>query len=130
MHAYHHPGRIRRDKLWIGWLVHLKNSGDPGKSYGLEFVEGLWVEKLVHAGSFGSALMLIPTILWPLRGGELGIVFTVLSFVQSWISGESRLSQRFKLLRFALMLWYQSFSRSSQSTTPQSSQSFEGNGAV
>ena len=91
MHAYHHPGRIRPDQVWVDWLVHLKNSGDPTKSYGLEFVEGLWVEKLVLAAIVGSVALLIPSILWPLKGGDIGNVFTLLDFVESWFARESLL---------------------------------------
>ena len=86
MHAYHHPGRIRPDRVWIEWFVHLKNSGDPGKSYGLEFVEGLWVQKLLWAAVVGTVAMLIPSIVWPLKGGDIGNVFATLDFCQSWFA--------------------------------------------
>lgn len=89
MHAYHHPGRIRPDRVWVDWLVHLRNSGDPGKSYGLEFVEGLWVEKLFWAAVIGTVALLIPSFLWPLLGGQIGNVFTLLDFVESWFASKS-----------------------------------------
>ncbi|KAL9056767.1 MAG: hypothetical protein Q9162_002738 [Coniocarpon cinnabarinum] len=88
MHAYHNPGRIKPDQVWIEWMAHLKNSGDPGKSYGLEFVEGLWIAKLVWAAILGSISLIIPSILWPALGGQLGDVFTTLDFVESWFAGQ------------------------------------------
>lgn len=90
MHAYHHPQRIRPDRYWIDWLVQFRDGGDSSKTYGLEFVESLWIEKLAVLSILLTFGLILACILWVTLGGDLGTVFTVMDFVESGIAGKRR----------------------------------------
>ncbi|KAE7996946.1 hypothetical protein FH972_001622 [Carpinus fangiana] len=87
MHAYHHPRAFRpADHNWIDWFVQYKT--DPSKSYGLEFVEGLWAEKLAFIAICFTVGIIITSVVWCVKGGDLQTVFTVMGFVLSGVAGE------------------------------------------
>ena len=90
MHAYHHPGQIHTRHKWIDFFTELYES-DPDVSVGLEFVEGLWAEKLAFIAVLITIAIVIVSIVWCVLGGELQTVFTVMSFVLTGAAGECHL---------------------------------------
>lgn len=55
----------------------------------MEFVEGLYAEKLLGISIVASIAIIVVCIVWcVLLGGQLQTVFTVMSFVLSLIAGE------------------------------------------
>ena len=87
MHAVHHPDRIRPAHEWVDWFTEFKAS-DQGKSVGLEFQEGLWAEKLAIIAILITIAIIIVSIVWVVRGGQLQTVFTVMGFVLSGAAGK------------------------------------------
>ena len=87
MHAYHHPNKIRPDHEWVDFFVQLRS--DPSKTYGLEFVEGLWAEKLALIALIISIGIVVGSIIWVVEGGDLQTVYTVMGFVLTLAAGES-----------------------------------------
>ena len=87
MHAFHHPDRIRPDHHWVDWFVAL-DEGDT-RNNGLEFVEGIWAEKLVLVAILATIAIIVVCIVWCVLGGDLQTVFTVMSFVLGLVTGES-----------------------------------------
>lgn len=79
MHCYHHPRELRSDHEWIDWWVDFKR--DPEKTYGLEFVEGLWAEKLAAVAAALITAIIVVSVVWCVKGGNLQTVFTVMGFV-------------------------------------------------
>lgn len=87
MHAVHHPDRIRPAHEWVDWFTEFK-AGDRGKPVGLEFQEGLWAEKLAIIAILITIAIIIVSIVWVVKGGQLQTVFTVMGFVLSGAAGE------------------------------------------
>jgi hypothetical protein len=87
MHAYHHPDLIRPDHRWVDWFVELDTNDQ--RPNGLEFVEGLWADKLAAVAVTLSVAIIVVSIVWVLKGGSLQTVFTVMSFVLTFVAGES-----------------------------------------
>jgi hypothetical protein len=87
MHAYHHPEQIRSSHQWVDWSVELDANDD--RTNGLEFVEGLWADKLAAVAIGFSIAIVIVSIVWCVKGGQLQTVFSVMSFVLSLVAGES-----------------------------------------
>ena len=56
---------------------------------GLEFQEGLWAEKLAIIAILITIAIIVVSIVWVVRGGDLQTVFTVMSFVLTGAAGES-----------------------------------------
>lgn len=88
MHAIHHPDRLRPDHEWVDWFVQFK-AEDRGKTVGLEFQEALWAEKLAIIAILITIAIVIVSIVWCLRGGQLQTVFTVMGFVLTGAAGKS-----------------------------------------
>ena len=88
MHAYHHPDRLRPAHEWVDWFVEFK-AEDRGKTVGLEFQEALWAEKLAIIAILITIAIIVVSIVWSLRGGELQTVFTVMGFVLTGAAGKS-----------------------------------------
>ena len=100
MHAYHHPDRIHPAYEWVDFFVELKEDGrSKGKTVGLEFVEGLWAEKLAGLAILITIVIIIVSAVWCAYGGDLQTVFTVMSFVLGGATGE------FLLARFSFELY-------------------------
>ena len=89
MHCYHHPQKIRSNHQWVDWFVEINS--DPSKTYGLEFVEGLWADKLALIAILATIAMITVSIVWCLKGGNLQTVFTVMSFVLGGVTGKRQL---------------------------------------
>ena len=87
MHAYHHPEHIRPDHRWVDWFVEF--DADDKRTNGLEFVEGLYAEKLLGLAILGTIAIIVVSIVWSVKGGSLQTVFTVMGFVLTLIAGES-----------------------------------------
>ncbi|KAF6225364.1 hypothetical protein HO173_012802 [Letharia columbiana] len=87
MHAVHHPDRIRPAHEWVDWFTEFK-AGDRGKPVGLEFQEGLWAEKLAIIAILITIAIIIVSIVWVVKGGQLQTVFTVMGFVLSGAAAE------------------------------------------
>ncbi|KAL8840138.1 MAG: hypothetical protein Q9170_001486 [Blastenia crenularia] len=87
MHDYHHPDRVRPDHEWVDWFTHFKDD-NPGQTVGLEFVEGLWAEKLVAIALLITVAIIVVSIVWVVKGGNLQTVFTVMGFVLTGAAGE------------------------------------------
>ena len=94
MHAYHHPDQIHPDHEWVDWFIDFRAT-DPSKTYGLQFVEGLWAEKLAFVAVLITVAIVAVSIVWCVRGGELQTVFTVMGFV---LSGAAGRSMKFQIL--------------------------------
>lgn len=86
VHAYHHPEQIRPDHRWIDYFVDFDN-GDKRQN-GLEFVEGLWAEKLGLVAIAASVAIVVVSIVWCVKGGDLQTVFTVMGFVLTFVAAE------------------------------------------
>ncbi|KAL8949835.1 MAG: hypothetical protein Q9222_004100 [Ikaeria aurantiellina] len=84
-HACHHPERIRRDHEWVDWFTRFKD--DNADTVGLEFVEGLWAEKLVAIALTITFAIIVVLAVWVARGGDLQTVFTVMGFVLTGAAG-------------------------------------------
>lgn len=54
----------------------------------MEFVEGLYAEKLLGIAIVATIAIIVVCIVWCVLGGQLQTVFTVMSFVLSLIAGE------------------------------------------
>lgn len=87
MHAVHHPDRLRPAHDWVDWFTEFKAS-DRGKPVGLEFQEGLWAEKFAIIAILITIAIIVVSIVWVVRGGQLQTVFTVMGFVLSGAAGE------------------------------------------
>ena len=92
MHAVHHPDRIRTNHEWVDWFTNFK-ADDRGKTVGLEFEEGLWAEKLAIIAILITVAIIVVSIVWVVRGGELQTVFTVMGFVLTGAAGGSQFIQ-------------------------------------
>lgn len=55
---------------------------------GLEFVEGLYAEKLLGIAIIATIAIIVVCIVWCTLGGNLQTVFTVMGFVLSLIAGK------------------------------------------
>ena len=87
MHAVHHPDRLRPAHDWVDWFTDFKGS-DRGKLVGLEFQEGLWAEKFAIIAILITIAIIVVSIVWVIKGGQLQTVFTVMGFVLSGAAGE------------------------------------------
>ena len=87
MHAIHHPDDIRPVHDWVDWFTDFKAS-ERGKPVGLEFEEGLWAEKLAIIALLITLAIIVVSIVWVVKGGDLQTVFTVMGFVLSGAAGE------------------------------------------
>ena len=87
MHAYHHPEQIRTEHEWIDFFVRFANQ-NPDVPIGLEFIEGLWAGKLAFIAVLITIAIIVVSIVWCVKGGELQTVFTVMGFVLSGAAGE------------------------------------------
>jgi len=86
MHAYHHPRDIHPSHEWIDFFTRLRDQ-DPSKTYGLEFCEGLWAEKLAAIAIFITVVVIVVSVVWSVRGQDLQTVFTVMGFVFTGAAG-------------------------------------------
>lgn len=86
MHAYRHPMRLRTTHQWVDWFVDFRH--DAEKTYGLEFVEGLWAEKLAFVAIIFTIAIIVVSVVWCVRGGDLQTVFTVMGFVLTGAAAE------------------------------------------
>jgi len=59
----------------------VKFEKNPERTYGLEFIEGLWAEKLGLLAVLVNIATIIVSAVWCAYGGVLQTVFTVMSFV-------------------------------------------------
>jgi len=66
MHAYHHPERLRTSHQWVDWFIEF-DAADEGKSFGLEFKEGLWAEKLAVVAILVTIAIIVVSVVWCLR---------------------------------------------------------------
>ena len=87
MHAIHHPDQIRPAHDWVDWFSSFK-ADDRGKTVGLEFKEGLWAEKLAAIAIAITTAIIVVSIVWVVKGGDLQTVFTVMSFVLTGAAGK------------------------------------------
>ena len=88
MHALHHPDRLRPAHEWVDWFTEFK-AQDRGKTVGLEFQEALWAEKLAIIAILITIAIVIVSVVWALKGGQLQTVFTVMGFVLTGAAGKS-----------------------------------------
>lgn len=68
------------------------------RTNGLEFVEGLWADKLAAVAILATVGIITTSIVWCIKGGDLQTVFTVMGFVLTLVAGKlfarSGLTQR------------------------------------
>ena len=86
-HSYHHPSRLRPDHEWVDWFVQFDRK-DPDKMNGLEFVEGLWAQKLALLAVVATIGIIVGSVVWSVLGGDLNTIFTVMGFVLTGVAGE------------------------------------------
>ena len=87
MHAYHHADTIRPDHEWVDFFVRFADK-NPNVPVGLEFVEGLWAEKLAAVAVLITIAIIVVSIVWCVKGGQLQTVFTVMGFVLTGAAGK------------------------------------------
>lgn len=85
MHCYHHPQQTKTHHQWVDWFIQFQK--DPSKTYGLEFVEGLWADKLALLAILTTIAVIVVSVVWCALGGQLQTVFTVMSFVLGGATG-------------------------------------------
>lgn len=90
MHAYHHPEEIRTTHTWVDWFTEFDSNDE--RTNGLEFVEGLWADKLAIVAIVATVAMVAVCIVWCVLGGVLQTVFTVMSFVLTLVAAEIALA--------------------------------------
>ena len=61
-HAFHHPDSLRPEHNWVDWFVAF-NDGDE-RTNGLEFVEGIYGQKLVTIAVLASVAIIVVSIVW------------------------------------------------------------------
>jgi len=89
-HAFHYPEQIRPDHYWVDWFTEL-DAGDKRQN-GLEFVEGIWADKLLVVSILATIAIIVVSIVWCVLGGNLQTVFTVMSFVLTLIAAQVALA--------------------------------------
>ncbi len=72
--------------LWVDWFEDF-DSNDQ-RTNGLEFVEGLWADKLAAIAILATIGIITACIVWCLKGGDLQTVFTVMGFVLTLVAGK------------------------------------------
>lgn len=87
MHALVHPHHIYTKHEWVDWFTEFKTS-EQEKEVGLEFQEGLWAEKLAIIAILLTIAIIIVSVVWVVKGGQLQTVFTVMGFVLTGAAGE------------------------------------------
>ena len=87
MHAFDHPNHLHSTNEWVDYFTELKADAH-GKEVGLEFQEGLWAEKLAIIAILITVAIVVVSIVWVVRGGDLQTVFTVMGFVLTGAAGE------------------------------------------
>ena len=70
----------------MDWFVDF-DSNDQ-RTNGLEFVEGLWADKLAAVAILATIGIIVACIVWCLKGGDLQTVFTVMGFVLTLVAGK------------------------------------------
>jgi hypothetical protein len=55
---------------------------------GLEFVEGLWADKLAAIAVVFSIAIMVVSVVWCALGGNLQTVFTVMGFVLTLVAAQ------------------------------------------
>ena len=90
MHAYHHPEEIRTKTTWVDWFEEFDNNDK--RTNGLEFVEGLWADKLAVVAIIATIVIIAVCIIWAALGGVLQTVFTVMSFVLTLVAAQIALA--------------------------------------
>ena len=88
MHAFDHPHHIYRKYEWVEYFTEFFKDSEHGKEVGLEFQEGLWAEKLAIIAILLTIAIIIVSIVWVVKGGQLQTVFTVMGFVLTGAAGE------------------------------------------
>lgn len=73
--------------LWVDWFEDF-DSNDQ-RTNGLEFVEGLWAEKLAAVAVLATIGIITASIVWCVKGGDLQTVFTVMGFVLTLVAGKT-----------------------------------------
>jgi hypothetical protein len=86
MHAYHHPDQIRPDHRWVDWFVDF--DANDKRPNGLEFIEGLWADKLAAVAVIFSVAIVVISVVWVVKGGNLQTVFSVMGFVLTFLAGK------------------------------------------
>lgn len=90
-HAFHHPEFVKTEHYWVDYFASF-DAGDERQN-GLEFIEGLWADKLGLLAILASFGIIIACIIWCALGGQLQTVFTVMGFVLSFVAGKSLVCQ-------------------------------------
>lgn len=83
-HAYHHPEQIKTNHEWVDWFTEF-DANDKATN-GLEFREGLYADKLALLAIACVIAIVVVSIVWCVKGGNLQTVFTVMSFVLTLIA--------------------------------------------
>lgn len=74
----------------MDWFANF--DADDRRRVGLQFVEGLYADKLAGIGVAATIAIVVVSIVWCVRGGELQTVFTVMGFVLTLVSGRLKLA--------------------------------------
>ena len=104
MHAYHHPDHIRTVHEWVDFFSDFRMQAPAEKTIGLEFMEGLYAEKLALVAILMSIAIVVVSIVWCVKGGDLQTVFTVMGFVLTFAAGESGSTSQNRIILTMLAL--------------------------
>ena len=89
MHAYHHPDRLHKGRrFWVDWFERFEAENARDDMWGLEFIEGLWADKLAALAIALTVAIIVISVVWVVKGGELQTVFTVMSFVLGGVTAQ------------------------------------------
>lgn len=84
-HAFHHPESITTEHYWVDYFASFDAVDE--RQNGLEFIEGLWAQKLGLVAILASIGIIVASVVWCALGGQLQTVFTVMGFVLSFVAG-------------------------------------------
>ena len=87
MHCYHRPKQIRTRHEWVEWFAEFDNT-NQAKTYGLEFIEGVWAEKLGLIAIAINIAIIVASVIWAMKGGDLQTIFTIMGFIITAAAGD------------------------------------------
>ena len=84
---YHHPEQVRTKHAWVDVFTDL-DAQSKGQQAGLQFVEGLNADKLGVVAIAATVAIVVVSIVWCVKGGNLQTVFTVMGFVLTLVAAQ------------------------------------------
>ena len=86
-HLFHHPEQVRTKHAWVDAFLDL-DAKSKGKQAGLQFMEGVNADKLGVVAIAATIAIVVVSIVWCVKGGNLQTVFTVMGFVLTLVAAQ------------------------------------------